>query len=151
MNELNFFELTSLLQQLITLKERHARFPETANTGICLKVKILRPSHVLDWPKHSGDPEFPIRLDYWIASAEQQYAAVANGLAPSHLRREYIAVREELLDFLIDKIKKELSERQEPILPALPINMERLETAAKLFIDNFSHSEKPHEKGNSNE
>ncbi len=143
MNELNFFELTSLLQQLVTLKERHARLPATANTGICLKVKILRPSHMLDWPKHSGDPEFPIRLDCWIKSAEQQYAGVANRTAPSNLQKEYAALREELLDFLIDKAKKELSERQEPVLPPLPINMERLETAAKLFIDNFSPSEKP--------
>ena len=151
MNDLNFFELTVLLQQLTDVKSRHARFPETANTGICLKVKILRPSHVLDWPKHSGDPEFPISLDYWIASAEKQYFEVFRGIAPSHLQKEYVTLREELLDFLIDKTKKELSERQEPILPALPINMERLEVAAKLFIDNFSHSEKPHEKGNSNE
>lgn len=143
MNDLNFFELEELLWQLTNLKGRHARLPTTANTGICLKVKILRKSHMLDWPKHSGDPDFPIRLDYWIGSAEQQYAAVAYRTAPSHLQKEYVTLREELLDFLIDKAKKELAERQEPVLPPLPINMERLEVAAKLFIDNFAHSEKP--------
>lgn len=111
MNDLNFSELQSLLEQLKTLKADSAEKPGMLTTGICRYADLLLWYHMLDWPKHSGDLAFPIKLKSWESDAESQYYRVFHYQAPTKLAAQYIELRKELLDFLINKTEKEISER----------------------------------------
>lgn len=113
MNDLNFSELQSLLEQLKTLKAKSEIRPALLTSGICVRVPMLRWRHMLDWPKHSGNRAYPIRLKSWESSENDQYYSVFHREASPKLAAQYIELRKELLDFLINKTEKEISERQQ--------------------------------------
>lgn len=113
MNDLNFSELQSLSEQLKTLKAELETDPELLTRGLCARVPMLWGRHMLDWPKHSGDRAYPIKLKSWESDAESQYYRVFHYQVPTKLAAQYIELRKELLDFLINKTEKEISERQQ--------------------------------------
>jgi hypothetical protein len=113
MNDLNFSELQSLLEQLKTLKADSAEKPGMLTRGLCARVPMLWGHHMLDWPKHSGYNSYPIEIKDWESDAESQYYRVFHYQAPTKLAAQYIELRKELLDFLINKTEKEISERQQ--------------------------------------
>lgn len=113
MNDLNFSELQHLLEQLKTLKAKSETDPALLTSGLCARVPMLWGRHMLDWPKHSGERAYPIRLESWELSVKDQYYSVLVHRTATKLARQYVELRKELLDFLINKTEKEISERQE--------------------------------------
>lgn len=113
MNDLNFSELQNLSEQLKTLKAELETDPAPLSRGICDRVEFLRGYHMQDWPKHSGDYIFPIKVKDWEIGAAAQYSSVFYHQASSEVAAQYIELRKELLDFLINKAEKEISERQQ--------------------------------------
>lgn len=113
MNDLDFSELQDLLEQLKTLKAASAVDPELLTSGLCARIPMLWGRHMLDWPKHSGERAYPIRLKNWEVDAGTQYYRVTENVASTELADQYIELRKELLDFMINKTEKEISERQQ--------------------------------------
>jgi len=96
MNDLDFSELQHLLAQLLNLREASAIAPELLTSGLCGRVPMLWGRHMLDWPKHSGERAYPIKVESWKSSAEDQYYAVLTRTAPTKLSSQYIELRKEL-------------------------------------------------------